>query len=305
MTPPLVVIAGPTATGKTGVAVTLAAALDAEVVSADSMQVYRGFDIGTAKPAAEELQGVPHHLIDIADPEEPFDAAAFVQAADAAIQDIAARDRRVLVVGGTGLYLRTLLHGLQKGPRPDPRIRREIEEEAAREGWPALHERLCARDPETAERLHPNDGVRILRALEVMASSGIPISEWQKRHRFGEQRYETLYLGLTRPREELNRRINERVDAMMAAGWLDEVRGLLDRGLNPGLKPLQGLGYRRLAAHLRGELSLEEAVEKTKTDTRRFAKRQVTWFKKEPELRWIPPDPAEIAPLVRAFLGAG
>lgn len=286
----IAIIAGPTAAGKTGLAVDLARRLDAEVVSADSMQVYRGFDIGTAKPTREELRGVPHHLIDIVAPDEAFDAARFVQYADDAIRDITGREKRVLVVGGTGLYLRTLLHGLQKGPPPNPEIRARLEARAEREGWPALHGTLMGADPETAARLHPNDGVRILRALEVVEASGVPMSAWQARHRFEEQRYDALYLGLTRPRDILNQRINHRVDAMMAAGWLNEVASLLETGLSPDLKPMQGLGYRRLTAHLRGELSLDEAVEKTKTDTRRFAKRQMTWFRKEDTLRWVQPN---------------
>jgi tRNA dimethylallyltransferase len=299
--PKLLVIAGPTAAGKTGVAVSLAAELGAEVVSADSMQVYRGLDIGTAKPTAKELNGVPHHLIDIVDPDEPFDAAAFVRRADEVIRDITARGKRTMVVGGTGLYIRTLLHGLQKGPPPDPSLRAELTRRAEASGWPALHAELAHRDPETATRLHQNDGVRILRALEVLESTGVSISRWQERHQFGEKRYEALHLCLTRPREALNRRIDARVDQMMAEGWLEEVRALIARGYGPALKPMQGLGYRRLCEHLAGTLGLDEAIEKTKTDTRRFAKRQVTWFKKEPGLQWVSPDISEVAALAASF----
>jgi tRNA dimethylallyltransferase len=297
----ILIVAGPTATGKTGLAFELARRFDAEVISADSMQVYRGLDIGTAKPTPDELAGIPHHLIDVVDPDEPFDAASFVRLADAAIEDISKRGKRAIVAGGTGLYLRTLIHGLQRGPRPVPEIRSEILKHVEKDGWPSLHEELRRRDPETAARLHPNDGVRILRALEVAAASGVPISEWQKQHRFKEERYDRLYLGLSRPRDKLSSRINRRVDHMMAGGFLEEVKGLIETGYGPHLKPMQGLGYRRLCEHLEGSLTLDEAVEKTKTDTRRFAKRQVTWFKKEQGLRWVPPELSEIVPLVASF----
>jgi tRNA dimethylallyltransferase len=298
---PVLILAGPTATGKTALAVALASKYDAEVVSADSMQVYRGLDIGTAKPSAEEMGGVPHHLIDVVDPDEPFDAERFVALADQAIFGIQNRGKRVIVAGGTGLYLRALIHGLQKGPRPDPEIRARLTARAQEEGWPRLHEELITRDPETAGRLHPNDGVRILRALEVVMASRIPISEWHRQHQFAEVRYESCFLVLSRPRSELSQRIEARVDQMMAAGFLDEVRALMDRGYGPTLKPMQGLGYRRLAQCILGELTLEEAVEKTKTDTRRFAKRQVTWFKKEPGVRWTAPDLDAIDALTTKF----
>jgi tRNA dimethylallyltransferase len=292
--PPLVIIGGPTATGKTGFGVTLARALGAEIISADSMQVYRGFDIGTAKPTAEEMGGVRHHLIDVAAPDEPYDASRFVAEADRAVANIAARGTKAVVGGGTGLYIRALLHGLHPAPPPSEEIRSRIQARAAQTGWPALHARLREIDPISADRLHPNDGVRILRALEVFEQSGTPISEWQSNHGFAEQRYRALLIGLERPRETLYRRINTRVDQMMSAGFLPEVTDLLAQGLSPSLKPMQALGYRRLVAHRQGSLSLAEAVEKTKTDTRRFAKRQLTWFKGEPALIWLPSDPATL-----------
>ena len=298
----IVVITGPTATGKTGLAISLAKAHRAEVVSADSMQVYRGFDIGTAKPSASELEGIPHHLIDIVEPDEPFDAARFVTMADEIITDIASRGKQVLVVGGTGLYIRALIRGLQKGPSPDPSLRKQLMSRADAEGWPALHATLLKLDPPTGERLHPNDGVRILRALEVVMSSGVPLSEWHAEHGFQENRYDALLLALNRPRAALNDIINRRADQMMAAGFLQETQQLLDNGLSPDLKPMQGLGYKRLVEHLRGEMTIEEAVEKTKTDTRRFAKRQVTWFKKEPGIEWVPPDIDVVGPKVTGHL---
>ena len=305
MTEKIAVITGPTATGKTGIAVALAKMLDAEVVSADSMQVYRGFDIGTAKPTPAERDGIPHHLIDVVDPAAPFDAARFKRLADAVIDEIHARGRRVLVVGGTGLYIRALLHGLQKGPSPDPEIRKVLLERGRTEGWPALHRELLERDEPTGRRLHPNDGVRILRALEVVLSSRIPLSTWHAEHQFRETRYDALLLVLKRPRAELNAIIEKRVDEMMAQGFLEETRALLEKGLSPALKPMQGLGYKRLVAHLLGELTLEEAVEKTKTDTRRFAKRQVTWFKKEPDIEWVSPDIATVSKRVSEHFSVG
>ena len=288
--PPIVVICGPTASGKTGLAVELAQRFDAEVINADSMQVFRGFDIGTAKPDTEERQGIPHHLIDIADPTEPFDAARFTAVADAAAEEIAARGKRVLVAGGTGLYIRALLHGLQAGPPPDPVLRESLNRRAEIEGPAVLHQELTAVDPEAAARLHPNDRVRVVRALEVAISSGVTLSEWQQRHGFKEDRYRFLLLAIEHPRETLGRIIDDRVERMMAAGFLEEVKQLLAASVPSDAKPMQALGYKRLVAHLLGEISLSEAVEQIKTDTRRFAKRQMTWFRKEPGLQWILPN---------------
>ncbi len=305
MPPKIAVIAGPTASGKTGLSVELAKRLDAEIVNADSMQVFRGFDIGTAKPSIEERGGVPHHLFDIASAHEPFDAARFVGVADAAIRDISERHKRVLVVGGTGLYIRVLLHGLQSGPPPDAALRASLHARAETEGREALHRSLMEIDPQTAKRLHPNDLVRVVRALETAMTGGTTLTEWQEQHGFKEDRYAFLLLGLSRQRTDLNEAVNRRVDAMMAAGFLNEVRGLLDRGVAPSAKPMQALGYKRLVQFLSGELSLDFAVEQIKTDTRRFAKRQMTWFKKEPGLCWIDPNLDTAESLVRAFWEIG
>lgn len=298
----MVVITGPTASGKTGLAILLAKLFDAEIISADSMQVYRRFDIGTAKPSEEERQGIPHHLIDVANPDEAFDSARFKDMADDIASDIAKRGRQVFVVGGTGLYIRALLHGLQKGPSPDSEQRARLIDQAEAKGWPAMHLLLQEKDPLTAKRLHPNDGVRILRALEVVMSSGIPLSTWHKNHQFEENRYNACLLCLERPRAFLNDIVDRRVDSMMEMGFLEEAKALLDAGFSPDLKPMQGLGYRRLVSHIRGEITLAEAVEKTKTDTRRFAKRQVTWFKKEPGIIWVPPTIEALLPHVERHL---
>jgi tRNA dimethylallyltransferase len=301
----LVVIAGPTAAGKTGLAIALAAELDGEIVGADSMQVYRRLDIGTDKPSAEQLGGVAHHMIDLVDPDEEYDAARFVEDADQAIAGVWSRGRRAIVAGGTGLYLRALLHGLHGAPPPDPDLRAEIEERAREEGWPALHRELAEVDPRAADRLHENDGVRILRALEVFRQTGVPLTTWQRRHRFADGRYRALVLGVDRPRDELHSRIDSRIDEMIAAGFVDEVRDLIEQGFHPGLKPMQGLGYRRICQQLAGELELEEAVVKIRSDTKRLARRQRTWFRDEPGLDWVSPDADGLLARARRFFDTG
>ena len=292
---PVLAIGGPTCTGKTELALAVARALDGELVGADSMQVYRGMVIGTDAPSGEQLGGIAHHMIGIVDPDQPYDAAAFAADADEAIAGVAARGRRVVLVGGTGLYIRVLLKGLQAGPPPDPEVRAGIAGRARREGWPALHAELAAIDPEAARRLHPNDGVRILRALEVFRQTGVPLTTWQARHGFAEPRYPFALRGVDRGKAELEARIEARVDGMLARGFLDEVRGLVAAGYAPSLKPMQGLGYRRLCEHLGGELSLDEARARIIVDTRRLAKRQRTWFRGEKALEWRAPSAEALA----------
>jgi tRNA dimethylallyltransferase len=284
-TEPLYVILGPTAVGKTAVGLRVAEQIGAEIISADSAAVYCGMDIGTAKPTPEERARVPVHLIDVADPDEPFTAAKFRELALEAIREIRARGKRVLIVGGTGLYLRVLLHGFSLAPPPsDPELRRHLQAQAEAQGLNALYERLKAVDPPAAARIHPNDAVRIIRALEVYEMTGKPISAWQRR---AESELPALKFGLTMPRPMLYRRIDERVDQMMAQGFLQEVQNLLSKGYNKDLPALKGLGYRHLIAYLRGEMGLEEAVRQWKRDTRHFAKRQMTWFRREPGVIWI------------------
>lgn len=283
----LVIIQGPTASGKSELAVRLAERFDGEVVNADSMQVYRRMDIGTAKPSREERERIPHHLIDIVEPDEPFSAADFCRHADAAIADIHARGKRILLVGGTGLYIKTLTRGLVDSPGGNEEIREELEEAVQREGLEALHRRLAAVDPASAARLHPNDRIRIVRALEVYLQTGRPLSQWQDAHRFAEDRYACLTLAISVERALLYRRIGERVDRMIAGGLVEEVRGLLAAGFPPTLKSMGAIGYKEICAHLAGACTLAEAVELIKKNTRNYAKRQMTWFRKSPEIIWV------------------
>jgi len=284
----IIAIVGPTASGKTEVAILVAEALGGEVVSADSMQVYRGMDIGTGKPTAEQRARVRHHLIDIIDPQEPFSVADYQQRAERAIEDIWSRGRQPLLVGGSGLYVRAVIDGLSfpMAP-PDPELRRRLTNEARARGAAALHARLASIDPCAASRIHPNDEKRIVRALEVYEQTGVPISRLQAVDRERRPRYNTRQFGLTWPRCALYQRIEERVDRMIEAGLVEEVRALLDRGLGEDLVPMRGLGYAQIIPYLRGQCTLAEAVRVLKRDTRRFAKRQLTWFGADRRIEWL------------------
>lgn len=286
----IVAIVGPTATGKSALALALARHLPVEIVNADALQVYEGFDVGTAKPTPAEQARVPHHLIDVLEPWERYSAGEFSRRARRAIAEIHDRGGLPVVVGGSGLYLRALLEGISPVPQGDPGVRRELEERLEIEGLAALYRELEATDPETAARLSPGDRQRILRALEVARVSGVPLSRWIARQPFGDQRLEAFRIGLTLPRPILYDRISARVVQMLDHGWLDEVRGLLDRGLDPSLPAFQAIGYRQLVRTLDGDLSLEDAIEDIQKETRRFAKRQETWFRKEPEVAWFDAD---------------
>jgi tRNA dimethylallyltransferase len=286
--PPLIVIAGPTASGKTGLAMELARRAGGEIVNADSQQVYRLFDIGTAKPSPEELAAVPHHLISVVDPLEPFSAAEYQKRADAAIADIASRGRPVFVVGGTGLYLRILLHGVVEAPGADPAFRASLEAQAAAEGKEALHRRLAAVDPETAAKLSVQDQVRIIRALEIHARTGVPASQWRREHGFAPDRYPFRMFVLEPPREQLYRTINARTEAMFARGLAEETRALLARGYADAA-PMRAVGYVQARAVVEGRMTLEEAIQDTAQETRRYAKRQLTWFRKEAGAVFVAP----------------
>lgn len=277
----LLVIAGTTASGKTALALALARSLGGELIGADSVQVYRGFDLGSAKPTDAELGGVPHHLLDVIDPDEAIDAARFASLADDAIADVARRGRRPIVVGGTGLWLRALVRGLVRLPAPDPAVRSGIEEDVARVGAPASHERLAAIDPRAAAAIHPNDALRIVRALEVHAQTGRALGELRHAHALGAPRYRTLFLVLDRERGALRARIESRVDAMLASGLVDEVRGLLARWPSQA-RAFGSVGYREVVQHLEGCLDAGALREQIVRSTWVYTRRQRTWFRSEP-----------------------
>lgn len=299
----LLVITGPTATGKTALGVEAALAFRGEVVSADSMQVYRGMDIGTAKPTAEEMRGVPHHLIDAADPREDFSAAKYVELASAAVEDIRARGRLPIVVGGTGLYIDALLRGTAFAAAPDdPALREELEAEYDRIGGDAFREKLRAVDPERAERLAPGDKKRLVRAYEIYILTGETITEHDRRSQEVPPRYAALKLALDfRERETLYERIDRRAAKMFDDGLVDEVRSLLDGGVPLDSTAMQAIGYKEVAAHLRGECSLAEAVELVQRRSRQYAKRQLTWLRRDGSVRWLRWEDAPDIGAVRPF----
>ena len=287
MTLKLICLLGPTAVGKTEIAIQLAQRLNAEIVSVDSRQIYRQMDIGTAKPTAEEQQAARHHLIDCIDISQLFSVADYQSLADAAIADIQNRGKRVLLVGGAGLYFRAIVDGLFEGPGANPTLRKRLEGEAAQFGVDALHKQLQTYDPESAERIHPNNVVRVIRALEVYELTGTPMSELQQQWHPEEQRYPFIAFGLTMPRALLYRRIEQRVDAMLANGLIGEVESLLAAGYACDSVALQSFGYRELIAYLDGDCTYLEAVTQLKQNTRRFAKRQLTWFRKDTRIEWL------------------
>lgn len=289
--PPLVVITGPTGVGKTEVAVRLARLLPIEVVSADSRQVYRLMDVGTGKPTPAELEAVPHHLIDVVDPDERFHVARFRAEAEAAIGRIRGRGRLPVVVGGTGLYIRALVRGLLPAPPADMTVRARLAEWASREGTEALHARLGELAPEAARRIHPRDRIRLIRALEVHRLTG----QWAERPSHwweSPPAFRLLMVGLTVERDRLYRSLEVRVERMVQMGLREEVERLMRAGYGAELPSMQGIGYRHFAGVIRGRWSHEDAVGAMKRDTKRCAKRQWTWFAREPEIRWVNVDAA-------------
>jgi tRNA dimethylallyltransferase len=288
--PKIVVIAGPTASGKSGLAVNLARSLSGEIVNADSMQVYRGMDIGTAKPTLEEQKGVPHHLLDIVNPDDPFNAAIYRRKALPVITDICSRGKACLVVGGTGLYIRALVGGLMKAPPSDPGLREALHKECKRHGSVRLHERLKDLDPQSAAAIHPNDRIRIIRALEIIHISNRLASDLMKGHGFRDPSLDVLKICLNVDRETLYHRIDERTLKMADMGLLEETRHLLNQGYSPDLRSMRAIGYRHMVRHILGEWSFEDAVLTLKRDTRRYAKRQLTWFRAESDIIWIDPE---------------
>ncbi len=282
----LVCIVGPTGVGKSEAALGFAERVGAEIVCADSRQVYRGLDIGTAKPGAVDRRRVPHHLIDLVDPDESYSAGRYEREAAACLDSLAARGVRPLVVGGAGLYLRALLWGLCPGPQADALVREQwLARE--REVSGALYRRLTEIDPAAAAAIHPNDLSKVLRAVEVYALTGVPLSALQTGHGFRLPRYPVVMVGLRRRRDDLYRRIDARVDAMVADGLVDEVADLVRRGWGEHAPAMRAVGYRQLVGALAGRCTLDEAIRLIKRDTRRYAKRQMTWFGAVPDLQWI------------------
>lgn len=289
MAPRVLCVVGPTASGKTKMAVALARRFGGEVVSVDSMQIYRGMTIGTAAPTAEEMEGVPHHMIAVADPAEQWSAARFCQAADACIQDILSRGKLPVLAGGTGLYLDALIRGDDFAPGSQGgEVRLRLQRELREQGPEALLERLRTVDPETAGRLHLRDEKRILRALEIYEQTGEPMSLRDRRGRQRPDRYEAVYIGLSfRDREDLRRRIDRRVDDMVRQGLLQEVQDLLDSGLPRDATALQAIGYKQFLAVADGAATTDQAVEEVKLRSRQYAKRQLTWLRRNPNIHWI------------------
>jgi tRNA dimethylallyltransferase len=302
--PRVIAVMGPTAVGKTRLVLQLAKKLGGEIVSADSMQIYRFMDIGTAKPTAAERAEVVHHLLDIVDPDQDFHASLYSQLAREAIKNLVEEGKVAIVVGGTGLYLKALFHGLFPAAHSDQTIRERLRREGEKQGGVKLYNRLKQIDPSTAGKLHPHDLFRIIRALEVWECTGKLMSVLQKEHGFKENPFLTLKIGLKRPRAELYERINRRVEKMLELGLLTEVKELLSRGYGPHLKSMQALGYRHLVQHLINGMKIAEAVSTMKRDTRHYAKRQMTWFGGDQKIKWFSPqEMEEITRLAREFIG--
>jgi len=283
---PLVCLVGPTGVGKTETAVRLAEALGGEIIGADSRQVYRQMDVGTAKPTPEERARVPHHLIDVVDPDRPFSAGEFVRLADQAIAGIRARGRVPLVVGGTGLYVRALLDGIWHAPEQNPALRAALAGVRERRGGAFMHRFLTRLDPQTAGTLHENDRHKVDRAVEIALQTGRPSSALRRAHGFP-GRYPAVRIGLTRPRAELYDRINSRVEQMISAGWLDEARALVNKGYRADAPGMNAVGYRELVRVLDGEWTMDQAAQAIQKATRNYAKRQFTWFNKDDRLKWF------------------
>jgi tRNA dimethylallyltransferase len=288
--PKVIVITGPTASGKSSLAVDLARLLGGEIINADSMQVYRGMDVATAKTTVSERRGVPHHMLDVVDPDQDFNAAIYRSMAAPLAAGIVARDQVCLVVGGTGLYIKALLGGLFECPSGDETLRKRLRRQCEQDGSASLHNELRELDPVYAGRVHPNDRIRIIRALEVIHQTKKPMSRWIQEHRFRDRPFRSLMIGLQRDREELYHRINERCLAMIAGGLMTETEGLLKRGYSADLKPMQAIGYRHMVSVLEGDLTLDEATQRLQIETRHYAKRQLTWLRAEQEMTWFRPD---------------
>ena len=285
---PILCVVGPTASGKTKLSIELAKKYNGEVLSCDSMQIYRGMTIGTAKPTPEEMDGVPHHMIDVADPGETFSVSRYVELADPMLQDILSRGKTCVIVGGTGLYVDSLIAGRSFAPFPETGKRQELEALAAEQGIDAVLDILRRHDPDSAARLHPSDQRRIIRAAEVWLETGKTITQHNRETQAVPPKYTPLWLGLDfTDRAELYARIDRRVDLMMADGLIEEIQSLLHNGTPPTATALQAIGYKEPMAALRGEMTMAEAVDKIKQESRRYAKRQLTWFRRNKDIHWI------------------
>ena len=301
--PNVIVICGPTASGKTAVAVDLAGSFAGEIISADSMQIYRFMNIGTAKPTPDEQSRVPHHMIDIVDPDELFDAEQFAKMAHKKILNLHQKGTPPFVVGGTGFYIKALVNGLFKAEATDLEVRTRLKKEAEIYGSHILHKRLRDCDPDAATSIHPNDAFRIIRALEVYELTGKTISEWHRAHRFADRPFRVLKIGLCMDREILYCRIDQRVDDMVRAGLVDEVKRLLGMGYAADLRSLRAIGYRHMVDFIEGRFSWDEALRTFKRDTRRYAKRQMTWFTADSEIEWTEPDQLNnVKQIIKKFL---
>ena len=285
---PLVILTGPTAVGKTALSIALAKAIGGEIISADSMQVYRRMDIGSAKIMPEEMEGVPHHLIDVLEPTEEFNVVVFQKLAKKAVEEIYSRGHIPILVGGTGFYIQALVYDIDFTENDeDNALRQSLEEQAKREGAEALYERLRAVDPESCESIHAHNIKRVIRAIEFYEKTGKKISDHNREQRQNDSPYNFAFFVLTDSRDRIYRKINERVELMMAQGLAEEVRALRETGCRRNMVSMQGLGYKEILSALEGEISMEEAVYLIKRDTRHFAKRQLTWFRREKEVIWI------------------
>lgn len=288
MKKPLIVLTGPTAVGKTSLSISLAKAVNGEIISADSMQVYKGMDIGSAKIRKEEMQGVTHYLVDILEPEEEFHIVKFQELAKAALEEIYAKGKIPILVGGTGFYIQAVTRDIDfTQAEQETSYREELEQFAKEKGAEYLHEKLREVDSKSAENIHANNVKRVIRALEFYHQNGTPISEHNEEQKQQTSPYNLAYFVLTAPREILYERIDRRVDQMMEEGLLEEVKSLRERGCHRGMVSMQGLGYKEILAYLEGEYPLEEAVRILKRDTSHFAKRQLTWFRREQDVIWV------------------
>jgi tRNA dimethylallyltransferase len=287
--PLLVVILGPTGSGKSALAIELAQEFAGEVVSCDSVALYRHFEIGTAKPSREQRALVPHHLLDVAEPEQPFTAGEYARQARSVIREIVSRGRLPIVVGGTGLYLRALLEGLFPGPQRSEELRQRLRSRAADRGSPYLHRMLARLDPQAASKIHANDLPKLVRAIEVCLASRAPVSElWKERGRDALQGFRVLRIGLNPSRQELYGRINQRARQMFEDGLIEETKALLDRyGARKNVIPMESLGYHQAVQFIRGELAREQAIARAQQGHRNYAKRQMTWFRREPDVLWL------------------